>query len=110
MAAWGADQVKKNVPSFMVKFMADPNSELTKALGLSLTHSGPVAKLGPNRCKRHCAYVVDGVIKALEVSEKEDDPAGDDFPESSSIENMLAVIEQLTSNLAPSDKKQKTEE
>lgn len=109
MQAWGLSQCKQSVPSILVKFMADPTSALTVALGLKLDHPGPVAKLGPNRCKRHACYVVDGVIRALEVSEKEDDPAGDDFPESSSIDNMLAVIEALGPE-EHDDKRKKTGE
>ena len=39
--------------------------------------------------------VRDGVAKAVEVSEKADDPAGDDFPESSCVENMLKHVDAL---------------
>jgi len=40
-------------------------------------------------------YCVDGVIKVIQVSENKDgadDPAGDDFPEDSCIDNMLKLI------------------
>jgi peroxiredoxin len=51
--------------------------------------------LGTNRCKRFAMYVVDGVIKHLEVSASESDPAGDDDPSASCIDNMLAKIAAL---------------
>jgi peroxiredoxin len=54
-----------------------------------------MSKLGNTRCKRFAAYVVDGVVKHIEVSEAEDDPAGDDRPEASCIDNMLAKIAAL---------------
>ena len=108
MQAWGEVMQKKHAPSLLITFMGDPNCEVTKALGLVIDHPGPVSKLGPNRCKRFAAYVVDGVVKALEVSEKEDDPAGDDFPESSSIENMLKVIEAVAEE-SSSAKRRKSE-
>ena len=38
-------------------------------------------------------YIVDGVVKAMAISEAPDDPAGDDRPEASCIENMLTLIE-----------------
>lgn len=60
-----------------------------------LDHPGPMAVLGNPRSKRFAMYLDDGVIKVFEVSEKPDDPAGDDFPESSCVENMLAQISKL---------------
>mmetsp|Transcript_12477 Transcript_12477/g.22120 ORF Transcript_12477/g.22120 Transcript_12477/m.22120 type:complete len:114 (+) Transcript_12477:341-682(+) len=68
---------------------ADPNAFLTKALDMTITHEGPTAKLGPNRCKRFAALYEDGVLKALEISASEDDPAGDDDPSASCVDNML---------------------
>jgi hypothetical protein len=41
---------------------------------LELTHPGPIGVLGPGRCKRFAMHVVDGVIKAVNVSESADDP------------------------------------
>lgn len=41
---------------------------------LELTHPGPVSVLGPGRCKRFAMHVVDGVIKAVNVSEGPNDP------------------------------------
>jgi peroxiredoxin len=39
-----------------------------------MTHPGPASVLGPGRCKRFAMHVVDGVIKAVNVSEGPDDP------------------------------------
>ena len=45
--------------------------------------------------QRSAMYVVDGVVKVMQVSEAEDDPAGDARPESSCVENMLKLIAEL---------------
>ena len=92
MSAW-ADHMK--IAGSNLTFLCDPRLELTKALGLELNHPGPMSKLGNTRCKRFAAYVVDGVVKHIEVSEAEDYPAGDDRPEASCIDNMLAKIAAL---------------
>ena len=95
MSAWAVDQ---KIAGSNISFLGDPNSELTSALGMMLTNPGPVGKLGPNRCKRFAMYCDDGVIKVIQVSENKggaDDPAGDDFPEDSCIDNMLKLISEL---------------
>lgn len=97
MSAWAVDQ---KIAGSNISFLGDPNSELTSALGpeMTLTNPGPVGKLGPNRCKRFGMYCDDGVIKVIQVSENRggaDDPAGDDFPEDSCIDNMLKLISEL---------------
>ena len=40
-------------------------------------------------------YLDDGVIKVFETSEKPDHPAGDSFPESSCVDNMLEQISKV---------------
>jgi len=92
MSAW-AEAMK--IAGSNITFLADTRSECTKALGLVLDHPGPMSVLGTNRCKRFAMYVVDGVIKHLEVSASESDPAGDDDPSASCIDNMLAKIAAL---------------
>lgn len=92
MSAWGEAM---GIEGSMITFLADTRSELTQALGVVLDHPGPMAVLGNPRSKRFAMYLDDGVIKVFEVSEKPDDPAGDDFPESSCVENMLAQISKL---------------
>jgi len=39
-----------------------------------------------------CAFVEKGIIKALEVAASGDDPAGDDKPDVTLVENMLSLI------------------
>lgn len=95
MAAW-ADAMK--IAGSNITFLADTRMELTNALGLQLDHSngkGPMSVLGNPRCKRFAMYVDNGTIKHIEVSHSESDPAGDDFPEASCIDNMLAKIAAL---------------
>ena len=93
MTAWKENQGL--IASRMIEFLADTQSEATQALDLQLTHPGPGGVLGAHtkRCKRSAMYVVDGVVKVLQVAESPDDPAGDDFPEVSCLENMLVEIE-----------------
>lgn len=71
MDGWAKDQ---GVAGSIVTFLADTRAELTKALGMEMTHPGPMSDLGNLRCKRHAALVVDGVITAFNVSEAEGDP------------------------------------
>lgn len=90
MQAWGKDQ---KVGLSMLQLMGDPKSELTRALGLELTAPGPTIEAGLwGRCKRHAIYSVNGTIKAINVAESDDDPAGDRYPESTLAESMLDAI------------------
>mmetsp|Transcript_6264 Transcript_6264/g.9630 ORF Transcript_6264/g.9630 Transcript_6264/m.9630 type:complete len:93 (+) Transcript_6264:360-638(+) len=89
MQAWAKDQ---KIGLSMLKFMGDPASELTRALDMELTHEGPIGKGIMNRCKRHAIYAVNGEIKAIQISEKEDDPAGDDDPSLTLAESMIEAI------------------
>jgi 2-Cys peroxiredoxin 5 len=91
--------------SDMIEFLADTHGDLTEALGLVLTGDGKAYPKGdgPNkalgfhtkRCKRSAMYVDNGVIKVMQIAEAPDDPAGDDRPEVSCIENMLKLIGEL---------------
>lgn len=92
-----------------VHMLADTQACLTEALGLVMTGAenplpfaqapGPVYD-GPNkvlgfhtkRAKRAALFVDDGVVRVIQVSEAADDPAGDDRPEASCVENMLELI------------------
>jgi len=89
MSAWADDQ---KVRGSMIKFLGDPAQDLTKALDIEMTHPGPPSVGIIGRCKRHALYVVDGVVKAFNVSEKDDDPAGDSDPSNTMPEAMLAAI------------------
>lgn len=92
MMAWGKNQ---GCDDSIVTMMADTHGSLTKALGVEMTHPGPIGKLGAPRCQRHAVYVEDGIIKAFEVAASSDDPAGDDKPEVTLVENMLNKIPDL---------------
>jgi len=86
MKAWGKDQ---GIDGTIITFLGDPRSELTKELGLTLDHPGPMSVLGNPRCKRFSMLIDDGVIKTMNVAASEDDPAGDDNPTVSLVEKML---------------------
>jgi len=77
----------------MLQMMGDPAGELTKALDMELTHPGPISKGLFGRCKRHAIYVDDGIIKTFNVSEAENDPAGDDNPSNTLAEAVMAAIQ-----------------
>jgi 2-Cys peroxiredoxin 5 len=86
MKAWAVDQ---KVGGSIIQFFGDTRSELTEALGLVLDHPGPMSVLGNPRCKRFSMLIDDGVIKTINVAEKDDDPAGDDYPGVTLVEKML---------------------
>jgi len=78
MTGWGE---KLGVtPGCGVVLMGDPQSRLTRRVGMVLKHPGPTSVLGGGRCKRFVIYADDGIVKAVTVSEAEDDPAGDNDP------------------------------
>mmetsp|Transcript_8290 Transcript_8290/g.10370 ORF Transcript_8290/g.10370 Transcript_8290/m.10370 type:complete len:94 (+) Transcript_8290:402-683(+) len=89
MQAWAADQ---KIEGSIVTFMADPAAELTKALDMEMTHSGPPSVGIIGRCKRFAIHADDEVIKTVKVSEAEGDPAGDDDPSATLAEGMLEAI------------------
>lgn len=95
MAGWGRELKTEGT---IVKLMADPKSILTRRLGMALRHPGPMSVLGNPRCKRCAMLVDDGIVKAVEVSEAEDDPAGDNDPKGpiaakTMVANMLTLVE-----------------
>jgi len=93
MTAWAESQ---GVPEdSIVKLMGDPYGELTEKLDMELTHAGPKANGLINRCKRFALYVVDGVVKIVRVAERDDDPAGDAFPDITLAESMVEAIKAL---------------
>jgi len=86
MAGWAKDQ---GTEGSIIKFLGDPRSELTKALGLVLDHAGPMSVLGNPRCKRHSMLIDDGIIKTINVASFDDDPAGDATPDVTLAPKML---------------------
>lgn len=93
MAAWAKDQGIDS--KGIITMMGDTRGELTKALGMEMTHEGPCGVLGSGRCKRFSMYVEEGEIKVFNLAEAEDDPAGDDRPENSCVEKMMADLEDI---------------
>lgn len=93
MSAWAEDQgVSKDS---MIKLLGDPYGEVTEKLDMELLHAGPKEKGLINRSKRFALYIDDGTVKIVRVAEKEDDPAGDDFPDVTLAEAMIEAIKAL---------------
>ena len=87
--AWGKDQ---KIEDSIVTFLADPAATLTKALDMEMTHPGPPSVGIIGRCKRFAIHADDCEIKAVKISEGPDDPAGDDDPSATLVDNMLKVV------------------
>lgn len=105
MAAWAKDQ---QVPEEgLITLMGDPSGQLTQELDIVMKHPGPESVGLFNRCKRTAIYAEDGVVKVFRVSEKEDDPAGDAFPEDTCAPSMLQAVESLYAGMP--DARGKTE-
>lgn len=93
MSAWAENQ---GVPEDgIITLMGDPYAELTSKLGMELEHAGPKELGLVDRCKRHALFVVDGVVKIIRIAEREDDPAGDEYPDSTLAEAMIEAIKEL---------------
>lgn len=90
MMAWAEDQGVKE--DGMVTLMGDPYGQLTEALDMEMTHSGPKSVGIINRCKRFALYLENGVVKIVRVAEAEDDPAGDDRPDITLANAMVDAI------------------
>jgi len=93
MDAWSMDQGL--LGNKMVTMMADPKSELTKALKMELTAAGPQSVGLFGRSKRFALYIDDGVVKVCRVAEAEDDPAGDARPDVTLAPAMIDAIKSL---------------
>jgi peroxiredoxin len=96
MQAWAKDQ---GTPGSMIRLLGDPRSELTKALDLVLDHPGPMSVLGNTRCKRFSLLVKDCKVKVVNVAASDDDPAGDDKPEVSMVDQMLVDLKRIKDEL-----------
>jgi len=94
MGAWAKDQGVDDWGEGLVNFFADASSGFTAACGMEMTHEGPTGKGLLKRCKRFGMYVVDGVVKAVNVSEYEGDPAGDDNPALTLAPSMIKAIQE----------------
>lgn len=95
MKGWSKDQ---NVPTEndgIITMMADPFGNVTKSLGMEMTHSGPASVGIFGRCKRFALFLKDGVVKIVRVSEGPDDPAGDSDPSATLSDAMIEAIKDL---------------
>lgn len=97
MGAWFLDQ---KLEGSRMQMMGDPSGEFTRECGMELTHPGPQSKGLYGRCKRFAMHVVNCEVQYVAVSERDDDPAGDDHPGASCAE---AIIEAIEDNLARKD-------
>ena len=89
MDAWSKDQgVDKQK---FVTLMGDPSQVFTKTIDMEMIHPGPYGVGIIGRCKRFAMYVEDGVVKLVKVSERADDPAGDDDPSATLAPAMIKV-------------------
>jgi peroxiredoxin len=91
MGAWGRDQ---GIHGTMITFFADTRAELTRSTGLVLNEPKTMAALGNVRSKRFGAYVVDGIVQALNVCGDDDDPAGDEDPSAAQPDAMIEAIRE----------------
>lgn len=89
MGAWAKDQ---GTVGSMVRLMADTQGALAGLLGVELNHPGPRSVLGTMRCQRFAMIIDDCVIKSIDVSATPTDPAGDDNPSASCVDNILAQL------------------
>jgi len=89
MQAWGNDY---SISGSMVKFLADPLGDLTKALDMEMTHPGPPSVGIIGRCKRFAIHAIDGEVKTVKISEGPDDPAGDSDPSATLAPGFLEAI------------------
>merc|ERR1719277_2768907 len=62
---------------------------------MEMIHPGPYGVGIIGRCKRFAMYVEDGTVKLIKVSERPDDPAGDDDPEATLAPSMIKAIKAL---------------
>ena len=66
MKGWGKQQ---KIAGTFVNFFADPGSDLTRSLGVTLDHPGVRAAGLINRCKRFAMLFVKGEVKYSAVAE-----------------------------------------
>jgi len=89
MQAWGNTYA---LDGSIVKFLADPAAELTKALDMEMVHPGPPSVGIIGRCKRFAIHAINGEVKTVKISEGPDDPAGDDDPSATLAPGFLEAI------------------
>jgi 2-Cys peroxiredoxin 5 len=92
MRAWFVDQ---KLEGSMMQMMGDPSGEFTRQCGMDLNHPGPISKGLNGRCKRFAMFVEKCVVKYVAVSESEEDPAGDEYPEATCAPAIIEAIKEI---------------
>jgi len=111
MAAWAEDQGVKCLEdddddddsTSILHLFADPYGLVTESLDMEMTAAGPKMVGLVDRSKRYALYIVDGVVKIARIAEAEDDPAGDDRPDSTLAEAMIEAIQEYNNASNDSD-------
>lgn len=104
MGSWAVDQKVSEVD--FITMMGDPSSSLTTALDMEMVELGegqaeidgvfgPFYKGLVKRSKRFAMYIKDGEIVVTKVAQALTDPAGDDSPDVTLAEALLADIKAL---------------
>lgn len=104
MSAWSKDQGVNN--NDFITMMGDPSSSVTTALDMEMVELGEGqaevdGQFGPyfkglrRRSKRFAMYIKDGDIVLTKVAQALTDPAGDDFPEATLAEALVADIKAM---------------
>lgn len=103
MSAWaenlGVEHSEAGDKEGRLTFLGDPEAALTRKLEMELTHPGPASVGIIGRCKRFALYAVNGEVKLVQVSEAENDPAGDDNPEATLAPAILDAITKMKDEL-----------
>ncbi len=94
-AVMGVWMNKLGLSGTMTQMFGDPSGEFTEACGMKMTDSRP-AEIGLiGRSKRFAMHVVDNVVRYVAVSESDDDPAGDIFPDATCAPAMIEAIRKM---------------
>merc|ERR1719152_712978 len=101
MDAWAESLgVPDNSPDNFFVFAGDPESSITTHFNLLLTHPGPTQAKGLwHRGKRAAVYIESGVVRVARVAQAEDDPAGDDRPDTTLAPAMIAAINEYEAEI-----------
>lgn len=93
MGAWMA---KLGLGGTITQMFGDPSGEFTKACGMEMTHPGPASIGLIGRSKRFAMHVKNNIVQYVAVSESDDDPAGDAFPDATCALAMIQAIKNAS--------------
>jgi len=92
MLGWAKSLLPEQEDPPFFRMVADPHSEVSRALDLANTNPKLIECLGNSRCKRFSAFIDNSEIKAVNVCYNDDDPGGDDCATPSFVDKMLEDI------------------